>query len=145
MKSSTIKNIIVQCGQNPETKKPYWKDEIEVDSEIFDDPLLEAATQSVEKRKNEPDFKVAVVIECFEKKNAKDPMKHICYNSYFIMVNAGLYEKAELLRLNFKKAYKTDLQKESIKGEADDGKPNTKSTKSTKSKPANNADKPELN
>lgn len=143
MKLSTIKNIVVQCGQDPDTKQPYWKDEIQVDVEIFDDPLLEAATRAVEKRKNESDFKITVVIECFEKKNAKNPMKHFCYNAYFIMVNAGLHDKAELLRLNFKKAHGTDLQKESIRGENENGKPDTKPRKSNK--PGPNSDKPEFN
>jgi hypothetical protein len=35
------------------------------------------------------------------------------------MVNAALYEKAEMLRLNFKKKHGTDLKLESLRGEAE--------------------------
>ena len=139
MKSSTVKNIVVQCGP---ANAPFWTDEIRVDAEIFDDPLFEAATRAVEKRKNEIDFKVTITIETYETQNIKDPMQHFCYNTYFVFVNAGLHEKAELLRLNFKKLYGNDLQKESIRGEYEDGKSDTKSKSTPKS---NSKSKPKIN
>lgn len=109
MKLSTLKKIVVQC-------LPFWKDEIEIDSNIFEDIYMEAATRAIEKRKYEEGFKVTIVIECFEKKNVKNPDLHYCYNMYFVLVNAGLHNKAEMLRLNFRNLHKIDLQKESIKG-----------------------------
>ena len=54
MKTSTVKKIVVKCGK-------FWMDEIEINSEIFDDVYLEAATRAVEKRKDMSDFKVTVI------------------------------------------------------------------------------------
>ncbi len=62
-------------------------------------------------------------MECWEKKDIKKPDKHFCYNTYFILVNASLHNKAEVLRVNFMKLHKIDLQKESLRGNANDGEP----------------------
>lgn len=114
MKATALKKIVVQCSS-------FWKDEFDIDTEIFDDVYMEAATRAVEKRKDEEGFKVAVIVECYEKKNIKKIDQHFCYNTYFILVNAGLHDKAEMLRLNFLKLHGIDLQRESIKGDPDDG------------------------
>ena len=114
MKTSTLKKVVVQCST-------FWKDEIDIDPSLFDDIYMEAATRAVEKRKNEESFKVAIIIECFEKKDVKIAKQHFCYNTYFILVNAGLHTKAEMLRLNFKKLYNVDIQKESIRGSENGG------------------------
>lgn len=110
MKSSTLKKVVVKCSD-------FWMDEVEIDSEIFDDVYVEAATRAVEKRKDLPGFKVTVILECWEKRDFKKPEKHFCYNTYRVLINAGLHEKAEMLRLNFMKMHGIDLQKESLKGE----------------------------
>ena len=114
IKSSTIKNIVVKCLN--------WQEELPIDSEVFDDVYMEAATRSIEKKKDEPQFKVAVVMECWEKKDVKVPDKHFVYNTYFVLVNAGLHEKAEMLRINFMKLHSIDLQKENLRGDNNDGK-----------------------
>jgi hypothetical protein len=119
MKSKTLKTVVVKCFN--------WEDEIEVNADVFDDVLMEAATRAVEKRKNLEGFKVAVVIECYEKKLVEDPDKHFMYNTYFVLINAGIHEKAEILRLNFLKMHKIDLQKESLKGGDNGSRPNSKS------------------
>jgi hypothetical protein len=54
------------------------------------------------------------MVECWEKKYEKNLDKHFCYNTYFVLINAGLHKKAEMLRLNFFKMHKIDLQKESL-------------------------------
>ena len=110
MKSSTLKKVVVKCAD-------FWMDEIEIDSEIFDDVYVEAATRAVEKRKDLPGFKVTVVIETWEKKDFKKPAKHFCYNTYRILINVGMHSKAEMLRLNFIKLHGIDLQKETLRGE----------------------------
>ena len=110
MKASTLKKVVVKCSD-------FWMDEFEIDSEIFDDVYVEAATRAIEKRKDLPGFKVTVIIECWEKKDFKKPEKHFCYNTYRILINAGLHGKAEMLRINFMKMHGIDLQKESLKGE----------------------------
>lgn len=113
MKSSTLKKIVVKCGD-------YWMDEHEIDSNLFDDVYVEAATRAIEQRKNQPGLKVTVIIETWEKKDFKRPDKHYCYNTYRIFVNAGIHDKAENLRQNFIKLHGIDLSKESLKGENGD-------------------------
>ena len=103
-----IKTVSVKCSS-------FWEDEFEINPSVFDDIYMEAATRAVERRKHVPGFKVAMMIECWEKQYAADPSKHICYNTYFVMVNAGMHEKAEMLRLNFFKQHQIDLQKQSLK------------------------------
>lgn len=110
MKASTLKKVVVKCAD-------FWMDEFEIDSEIFDDIYVEAATRAIEKRKDLPGFRVTVVIECWEKKDFKKLDKHYCYNTYRVLINAGLHDKAEMLRLNFMRQHGIDLQKESLKGE----------------------------
>ena len=114
MKSQALKKIVVKCAS-------LWMDELEIDSDIFDDAYMEAATRAIEKRKEEPGFKVTVILECWEKKDFKKPDKHFCYNTYRILINAAMHEKAEMLRMNFLQMHGIDLQKESLKGENDDG------------------------
>ena len=112
MKSSKIKKIVVKAGD-------FWMDELEIDSELFDDVYVEAATRAIEKRENVP-FKVGVIIETWEKKDFKKPEKHYCYNTYRVLINAGLHKKGENFRQNFIKLHGVDLQKESLKGENGD-------------------------
>ena len=114
MKSSTLKKVVVKCAD-------FWMDEFEIDSEIFDDVYVEAATRAIERRKAQDDFKVTVILECWEKKDFKRPEKHFCYNTYRVLINAGMHEKAEMLRYNFMRMHGIDLQKESLKGDNEDG------------------------
>jgi hypothetical protein len=123
MKPTALKKIIVKCAD-------FWVDELEIDPEVFDDVYVEAATRAIEKRKDLDGFKITVVLECWEKKDFKKLDKHFCYNTYYILINAGMYEKAEMLRLNFIRMHGIDLQKESLKGDnGDNGNtPNSKSS-----------------
>ena len=114
MKSSVIKKIVVKCRFS---ETDFWMDEYEVDSEIFDDVYMEAATRAIEKRKNLQGFRVTIILECWEKKDFKKPENHFCYNTYYVLINAGCHDKAEMLRFNFIKMHGIDLQKESLKGE----------------------------
>lgn len=90
---------------------------------FFGDVYCEAATRSIEKRKFLPGFQVTVILETWEKKDAKKADKHYCYNTYRILANAGLHKKSENLRENFMALHGIDLQKESLKGEDTDGGP----------------------
>lgn len=132
MKSSALKKIIVKCAS-------LWIDEFEIDPEIFDDVYVEAATRAIEKRKEEPGFKVTVILETWEKKDFKRPEKHFCYNTYRILINAGMHKKAEMLRMNFLQMHGIDLQKESLKGEEDGN------TNEPKSEPPSTDTKPDAN
>ena len=130
MKSSTLKKVVVKCAN-------FWMDEFEVDSELFDDIYVEAATRAIEKRKDLSEFKVTVIIETWEKKDFKRPNRHFCYNTYRVLINAAMHEKAEILRMNFMKLNGIDLQKESLKGENDiDGNNFTDGNSTNNSKPS---------
>lgn len=108
MKAPALKTVAVRCAD-------FWEDVFDIDPSIHDDIFMEAATRAVDKRKRLANFMVTVMVECWEKKNENIPNKHFCYNTYFILVNSGLHKKAEMLRLNFFKLHKIDIQKESLK------------------------------
>lgn len=113
MKSSRIKKVVV--------KGAGWDDQIDVDSDIHDDFLLEAATQALEKRKRDPGLQVAAVIHTYEKRNEKNPLKHFVYNSYLVMVNASMYKQAEYLRSVYLKKNKIDLRSVNLREDNKDG------------------------
>lgn len=105
---SKLKKVIVKCLD--------WTEEFSIDPEIFDDVYMEAATRALEKRKDGEKFLVTVVMECYIKSDVKKSSKHFVYNTYFVLVNAGLHFKSEMMRLNFLKSHGIDLRKESLKG-----------------------------
>jgi len=102
MKSSRIKKVVV--------KGAGWDDFFEIDSEIHDDFLLEAATRALEKRKKDPGLQVSAVVHTWEKRNEKNPEKHFVYNSYLVMVNASMWRQAEYLRKVYLERNKIDLR-----------------------------------
>lgn len=106
MKSSTIKTIVVRLtADNIE--------EFDVDTDIFDDPFMEAATRAVEKARLRKHGIIRPITECWEKKN---PKRAGLYNSYWILVNASCYSKAEILREKFRLQSDCDLAKEPVRG-----------------------------
>ena len=106
MKSSTNKTIVVRLTAGDVS-------EYDVDTEIFEDPFMEAATRAVEKARLKKHGIIRPVTECWEKKN---PKQAGLYNSYWILVNAACYAKAELLREKFRMQTDCDLAKEPIRG-----------------------------
>lgn len=106
MKPSTIKTIVVRLTADN-------INEIDVNADIFDDPFMEASTRAVEKSKEIKRGIVRAIIECWEK---NDPKKTYLYNSYWVLVNAACYKKAELLREKFKMQYDCDLALEPTNG-----------------------------
>jgi hypothetical protein len=122
---SVMKKVVVKCLD--------WEDVIDIDSVIFDDVYMEAATRALEKRKDGEKFLVTVVMECYLKRDINKPDKHFVYNTYFVLVNAGLHQKAEVMRFNFLKSHGIDLRKEKIKGE--ENGPNDPKSQSNSSKP----------
>lgn len=103
-----IKRIVVQLAVDNVF-------EIDVNTDIFDDPYIEAATQAIEQCKLKKYGIFRPIMECWEKRNGKILNKYM-FNSYWILVNAALYQKAELLRERFKKQCDVDLSKEPIRG-----------------------------
>ncbi len=102
MKSSAIKTIVVQLTADN-------IQEFDIDVNLFEDPFMEAATRAVEKSKLEKGKIIRAVTNCWEKQN---PKKTAMYNSYWVLVNAACYDKAELLREKFKSQTDCDLAKE---------------------------------
>lgn len=91
-----------------------WTESITVDNTIFDDYMIEACTQALEKRMYEGMLKITPVIQAWEDtKNKKS--KITMYNTYKLLINAGFHEKAEILRSFFLHETKIDLAKEPIK------------------------------
>ena len=87
--------------------------EIDVDTDIFDDPLMEAATRAIEMEKMNRDVIVPPVIQCWPKTT---PDKGYMYNSYWILVNAARYDRAERLRDKFKMQSGCDLATQPYRG-----------------------------
>ncbi len=81
--------------------------------DIFDDPFMEACTRIIEfKRQNSQHLSVPpCIIASLDRKGAK---MHV-YNTYMVLINAGLHVYAENLRNRFMKDSGIDLQKEPIK------------------------------
>lgn len=107
MKSSAIKTIVVRLTADN-------VQEFNIDGDIFDDPMLEAATRAVEiTSKTQKHSLIRAIMECWEKKTPNDL---IVYNSYWLLINAAKYDKAELLREKFKAQFDRDLKKEPLHG-----------------------------
>lgn len=113
MKASNIKTVVVECKM----KGSFDSKEFDIDQEIFDDVLFEAATRFAEERIKTKNPKIAAILIAYNKKDVKNYDKHICYNTYFVIVNAGYHKKAEIMRKNFLEASGVDLQKDPIKGQ----------------------------
>lgn len=126
MSKSKFKKVVIKCLD--------WKEEFSIDPDVFDDVYMEAATRALEKRKDGEKFLVTVVMECFLKTDTKKSNKHFVYNTYFVLINAGLHYKAEMMRLNFLKSHGIDLRKESLKSDDNGTEPtNSIDTESTES------------
>lgn len=117
MKSSTAKVVIVKINGK--------KSQVTVDSAVFDDVFIEAATRVVEKQKKNMSFfhKIRIIGICYEKADEADVTKHYQINLYHILMNAGLYSVAELLREKAKNLHNVDLQLEPARANA--GKSNS--------------------
>lgn len=102
MKSSAIKTIVVQLTIDD-------IQEFNIDVELFEDPYMEAATRAVEASKTHRGSIIRAVTNCWEKENTK---KAAMYNSYWVLINAACYDRAELLREKFKAQTNVDLAKE---------------------------------
>ncbi len=111
MNSSTVKTIVVECKLSDSLEVK----EFEVDSELFDDIYMESATRFVEQHVIKPNAKIPPILSTYIKKDVKNYNKHFCYNSYYLMINAGFHKKAEIMRKNFMTISKIDLKNESIK------------------------------
>lgn len=109
MKTSDIKQIVVKLSADIMFL-------FDIDPNIFDDPHLEAATRAIERCKIQKYNIIRPIIETWDKKYQKTPKKHQLYNSYWVLVNAALYSKAELLRQKFMMQSDVDLAKEPICG-----------------------------
>jgi hypothetical protein len=108
MKSSAIKTIVVRLTADNVLEFP-------VDTDIFDDPFLEAATRAVETTRKLRGGIIRAITECWDKQS---PKKSQLYNSYWILVNASCFAKAEQLREKFLKQTDCDLAREPLHGKS---------------------------
>jgi hypothetical protein len=112
MKSSTAKVVIVNLN-----KKKY---QVTVDAAVYDDIYIEAATRVVEKKKKDMSFfhKMHLIAECYEKADTEKVENHYQLNMYHVLMNAGLYSIAELLRTKAKNLHDVDIQLEPARANA---------------------------
>jgi hypothetical protein len=81
--------------------------------EFFDDPFMEACTRVVDiKRTFNKHFSVPPFMMAYL--DRKNPKLHT-YNTYIVLINAGLHKFAETLRIKFKQHSGVDLKLEPIK------------------------------
>lgn len=106
MKVSTTKTIVVKLMADN-------VNEFDIDTDIFSEPFVEAATRAVERTKKNRRAIIRPIAECWDKKT---PDKMITYNSYWILVNAGCYKKAEQLREKTKMQADIDLATQPLHG-----------------------------
>jgi hypothetical protein len=104
MKSSTIKTIVVCLTADNILK-------FEIDSADWEDPFVEAATRAVESNKENRGAIIRAITQCWDEKT---PKKVEMINSYWILLNASCFRKAEQLREKFKMQHKIDLAKEPL-------------------------------
>lgn len=112
MKSSTLKVVIVKINGK--------KSQVTVDADTFEDIFIEAATRVVERQRGNQAFfsKIKVIGLCYCKEDEERPENHQQINLYHIMVNAGMYDLAELLREKTKNLHNVDLQIEPVRANA---------------------------
>jgi hypothetical protein len=112
MKSSTIKVVIVKLNGK--------RNRVLVDTSVHDDIFIEAATRVVEQRRRDVSFfhKIRIIGEVYEKTEERHLENHYQVNMYHILMNAGLYSVAELLREKAKNLHKVDLQNEPARANA---------------------------
>jgi len=113
MKSSKIKTVVVEC----KLRNDVYTKQFDINSEIFDDILLEASTRFAEQHVRKQNVKISPILTAWEKKDVKNYEKHFCYNSYYVIINAGFHKKAEIMRKNFMAATGIDLKQEKLKTE----------------------------
>lgn len=115
MKSSTTKVVIVKINGK--------KNQVTVDTAIHDDIFVEAATRVVEKQRGNASYftKTKLIGLCYLKDDHKNPERHQHVNLYYVLMNAGFYDLAELVRDKTKEAHKVDLQTQPMRCNA--GKP----------------------
>lgn len=79
-----------------------------VDKRQYDNPLFEAARRSILEWAKQPRSKVSCIIEC---KTWKDTC---LFNTYYVLIGAGMLDKAELLRKKFQNQFGIDLRNENV-------------------------------
>ena len=85
---------------------PKNRFEIVVDTSVFDDPYMEAATRAILRLRRRPKSFIHPVIKCY---SGESPKQVHYYNSYTILYNAGMSAKAEELRAKYKEKTAKDL------------------------------------
>lgn len=90
-----------------------WKKTVDIDAEIFEDIYAEACTRIIEKMAKQKQIRLTAVMICWSENDIGK--KLITYNSYKILINAGLHKHAEFLRKNLYNQTKIDWATEPIK------------------------------
>lgn len=92
-------------------KSANWSMVVSVKEEVFDDPHIEACTRCIEEKikklKSDENFIVnpIMIVKSLKRKNSKEKI----VNTYKVLLNAGLPNRAELLRKVFYDTTDVDL------------------------------------
>jgi len=90
--------------------------EMDIDSSVFENYMLEACTQVIERLFSAGNYKVAATMYCEERVGKKSKYGHT-YNTYKVIINAGYHSRAEILRSICLKNDKVDWATEPIQSQ----------------------------
>jgi len=90
-------------------KSADWKDEHSVD-DLVEGIMREAVVHSLKKRKKAAPSKVSVITECSVVRMGKKTT--LLFNTYYMLVLAGMNKEAQRLRKTFLERFKIDLRNE---------------------------------
>jgi hypothetical protein len=88
-----------------------WKQTVEIDSDIFDDPHTEACTRVIEILSKKKKISLSCVMLC----RAENSIILNSFNTYKILINAGYHISAEILRKALIQQTGHDWAKEPLK------------------------------
>ena len=94
-----MKVIVRYLGKSEEYSSEFTKQQ---------DAYLEAAKQAMRRLDPNKPRNVSVVMECCQKGTKRSHF----YNTYFVLLAAGMTTEAERIRTRFKKGFDIDLAKE---------------------------------
>jgi len=103
--SNPIKTVVVKFANLEKYQR-----EIDIDTTMYEDFYLEACTRAVEQNIRDKKTMITPFIEV----KVKDTKFFKIYNAYKVLINASYHIYANTLRLDFKKTYNVDLDREPI-------------------------------
>jgi len=87
----------------------------DIDTDVFANPFIEAATRLIEDCRNKPDVNLGASIECWMiGEDVQTPPPIVKLNTYHILLNAGRPDAAQRLQAGMLSKFSIDLAKEPV-------------------------------